>query len=100
MLGVILAHATMLLSFQVVLVLLGLTAIVKIVMKLLTHADFSEFAAYITQPVLHSVFPLIILSLLTAVDPTHFLVLIFYYLAALFIAIRSVLELASVLKSR
>jgi hypothetical protein len=100
MLTVILANSTMLITFQVVLILLGLGAIANIVKSWNTSVDVSNLASFITRPVLTEVFPLILLSLLTAVDPTHFVVLIFYYLAALLIAIRILLELGKVLKNK
>ncbi|MFB5192458.1 hypothetical protein [Alicyclobacillus fastidiosus] len=98
MLSIILSHASMLLAFQVVLIALGLNMIVKLVMNLRKSDQVSTLADVITRPVLTEVFPLIIISLLTMVDPTQVIVLIFYYLAALFIVVRALLEIGKLLK--
>ncbi|GMA61959.1 hypothetical protein NZD89_19745 [Alicyclobacillus fastidiosus] len=98
MLSIILSNAAMLLAFQVVLIVLGLNMIVKLLMNLRKSEQVSTLADVITRPVLTDVFPLIIISLLTMVDPTHVIALIFYYLAALFVVVRALLELSKTLK--
>lgn len=100
MLSIILAHAAMLLAFQVVLVLVGLTMVVKIVSQLRTSKQLETLADIVTRPVLLEVFPLILISLLSAVTGAHVIVLIFYYLAALLIVIRSLLELSHAFKQK
>ncbi|GEO25018.1 hypothetical protein AAC03nite_08030 [Alicyclobacillus acidoterrestris] len=98
MLSVLSAHAAMLLTFQIVLIVLGLTVVVNIVSNLWKGASLSGVGDIVTRPVLTGVFPLIIISLLTQVDPTHIIVLIFYYLAAVCIVIRALFELARSLR--
>lgn len=98
MLSVILSTPVMLLSFQVLLALMGLLAIARIVKELRGRTNFEELAAIITRPVLTRVFPVILLALLTAIDPTHVIVLVFFYLAELFIAVHTIIELGHALK--
>lgn len=98
MLGVILSHAAMLLTFRVVLVVVGLTVVFQLISHIRKNENVGKLAEIVTRPVLVDIFPLILLSMLTAVDPTHVIVLIFYYLAALLIIIRALLELSNALK--
>lgn len=100
MLGIIHGNPSMLLAMQVVLVLIGLTIVVRMVMSLRTGVNVSDLAGYVLNPVLYEIFPLILISLLTIFDPTKVLVMIAYYLAALLIAIRALLELAGLVKSK
>lgn len=97
MLSLILAHETTLLTFQVVLIVLGLNAVVKILMNLRNTTGESLVTA-LTRPVLMEIFPLILISLFAAVDPTHVIVWIFYYLTALAMVIKALLDLAGLLR--
>jgi hypothetical protein len=98
MLSVILAHQAMKVTMLVVLALIGLNIVVNILMTLRGTADLGDLASVATRPLLFDILPLILLSLLTTLDPTKLLILIWYYLAALLIAIRTVLDLGKALK--
>jgi uncharacterized membrane protein len=98
MLSVIAAHQAMKLTMLIVLALIGLNIVVGLLMTLRGSADLGDLAGLATRPLLYDVLPLILLSLLTTLDPTKLLVLIWYYLAALLIAIRTVLDLGKALK--
>jgi hypothetical protein len=97
--GIIAGNLAMLVTMLVVLALIGLNVVVNLFQSLRGKADFNHLASAATQPVLKDVFPLLLLAMLTTLDPTHFLVLIWYYVAAVLVAIRTLLGLAHVLKA-
>jgi hypothetical protein len=97
--GIIAGNLAMLVTMLVVLALIGLNIVVNLFLSLRGKADLDNLASSATQPVLKDVFPLLLLAMLTSIDPSHFLVLIWYYVAAVLIAIRTLLGLARVLKA-
>jgi len=97
--GIIAGNLAMLVTMLVVLALIGLNIVVNLFLSLRGKADLNNLASSATQPVLKDVFPLLLLAMLTSIDPSHFLVLIWYYVAAVLIAIRTLLGLARVLKA-
>lgn len=92
-------HDTMLLSLWIVLLLIGLTVAVKVVIGLRGKLNLGHVAETLTRPLLIDIFPLILLSWLAAIDPTHVLIFIWYFLAALFIALRTLVELVRLLRN-
>ncbi len=96
--GIIQSHLGMLISMWVVMILVGLTIIASLINQLRTKTDWDEIAKVFTRPVLMDLFPLILLSLLTTIDPTHILVRIFFYAAAVAIVIRSLLALGNAIR--
>lgn len=94
MLGIIASHEGMLIALWVVLIAIGLEIAVYLVSCLRGKADIEEMAKVVTRPVLFDLVPLIILSMLTAIDGTHILILIWYYVAAVLIVIRALLHLS------
>ncbi|CAM3853292.1 hypothetical protein [Alicyclobacillus pomorum] len=97
--GIIAGNLAMLVTLLAVLALIGLNIVVNLFLSLRGRADFENLASTATQPVLYDVFPLLLLAILTTVDPSHFLVLIWYYVAAVLVAIRTLLGLARVMKA-
>lgn len=98
MLGVIATHSGMLMAMWIVLIAIGVDILVHLVTALRGRADLDDLAKAVTRPVLLDLLPLILLSLLTALDGTHILVLIWYYVAAVLIVIRTLLHLSKLLK--
>lgn len=92
--GVIAANQGLMITMWVVLVAIGLTALVNIARGLQGKFAVGEMADAVTRPMLLDVLPLIIIALLTKIDPTHVIVLIWYYVAAILIIIRNLLKLA------
>jgi hypothetical protein len=97
-LNIITGHAGMLLALQVVLVIIGLNVLGRLLLSFKGSSGIDELAGLLTRPALYYVFPLIVISWLTVVDPTHLLVLIAYYLAALLIGIAELLSLIDIVK--
>lgn len=97
MLGIISSNLGMLIAMWVVLVLVGLTVLINLVAALRgpVTGDLSEV---MTKPVLQDIFPLIVLSWLTALDPTKVIVLIAWYVMALLIAVKALMKLANLLQ--
>ncbi|KPV39909.1 hypothetical protein [Alicyclobacillus ferrooxydans] len=98
MLGIIASHEGMLVAMWVVMVAIGLEIVVYLATRLRRKADIGEMAEAVTRPVLFDIFPLIILSMLRAIDGTHILLLIWYYVAAVLIIIRALLRLSANLR--
>ncbi|GMA51587.1 hypothetical protein GCM10025857_29440 [Alicyclobacillus contaminans] len=96
--GIIAGNMAMHITMLVVLALIGLNILVQVYTSLRGSADLTQLSNAFTQPVLYDVFPLILLSLLSTLDPSHFLVLIWYYAAAVLVAIKTMLQLARVLR--
>ncbi|QSO46768.1 hypothetical protein [Alicyclobacillus mengziensis] len=100
MLSVIMSphHEGMLIAMWVVMIAIGLEIVVALAMGLRGKANMREMAEVVTRPVLFDLFPLIILSILTMLDGTHILVLIWFYVAAVLIIIRVLLALSTHLR--
>lgn len=93
MLGVIASHEGMLVAMWIVLIALGLEMVIYLATHLRHKSDIDDMSKVVTRPVLFDLVPLIILSLLTALDGTHILMLIWYYAAAVLIVLRVLLRL-------
>jgi len=96
--GLIAAHNAMLVCLWIVLALVGLTIVAKTVTGLRGKLNLAQLAETLTRPILLDIFPLILLSWLTAIDGTHILMLIWYFAAALVIAVRTLMELLQLLR--
>ena len=91
-------HFGMLVAAWVALGLLGLSILAKLAVSLQGGTQIGAVTDTVTRPVLMSAVPLIILSWLTMVDPTHIVAMFWYYLASVLIAVRSLLEIFQALK--
>ncbi|MBX6351950.1 MAG: hypothetical protein IRZ10_01345 [Thermoflavifilum sp.] len=98
--SIILASLGMKVALWIVMILVGLTILAHLIRGLRGSKAMGELAECITRPVLLDLLPLLLLALLTRADPTHVLVLIWYYLAALFIALHRLLQLGELLRRR
>jgi len=98
MLSVIAGNSGMELAMWVVLIATGLGILVRLLTSLRGKTDIDKLATAVTRPVLVDILPLIILSWLTVLDGTHFLMLIWYYVAAVLVIIRVLMQLASMLR--
>ncbi|MCL6592965.1 MAG: hypothetical protein K6T31_03235 [Alicyclobacillus sp.] len=98
MLSVISHHLGMLVSLWIVLLLTGVHLLVQVVKGLTGKGSWGDMAHAATHPVVFHILPLLILAGLTTLDPTHFLVLIWYYVAALLVILHTVLQLAADVK--
>ncbi|OFW75250.1 MAG: hypothetical protein A2201_09490 [Alicyclobacillus sp. RIFOXYA1_FULL_53_8] len=98
--GVIASHLGMLVALWVVLILLGLSIVVRVVTGLKGTLVLADLATAVTRPLLVDVLPLILLALLMGIDGTHTLVRIWYYVAAVLIALREVVALGRVLQNK
>lgn len=93
-------HLGMLVSMWVVLIAIAVSIVVRIVTGLRTSTKIAELAEIVTRPILLDVLPLVLLSLITVLDPTHILVRIWYYVAAALIVLRELLLLGKKVKLR
>jgi hypothetical protein len=96
--SIILGHLGMLIALRVVLVLIAIRILAGIVTGLRGSVDWNGLARTVTRPLLIDVLPLILLSWLLAVDPTHIVVRVWYYVAAAVIAIRILMELINLVR--
>jgi Na+/phosphate symporter len=96
--NVIHGNNSMMITLWIVLILVGLNILMQLLTALRGSANIEDLSVKVTRPVLMEVFPLIILSWLTALDGTHILILIWYYVAAVLIALRALMSLGSALK--
>ncbi|MCL6517756.1 hypothetical protein [Alicyclobacillus sp.] len=98
MLALISHHLGMLVALWIVLILTGLNLVVQVIKGLTGRGSWQDMASAATHPLLHHILPLLILAGLTTLDPTHFLILIWYYLAALLVIIADLLNLSQYIK--
>jgi hypothetical protein len=98
MLSIIAAHTPMLIALWVVLILIGLTIVARLLLGLRNSIAVSDLATAVTRPLLLDVLPLLIASWLTTIDPTHVLIPIWYYVIAVVISIRQLMELGNILR--
>lgn len=98
MLTLIAHHLGMLVSLWIVLILTGVNLLVQVIKGLTGQGSWHEMASAATHPLLYHILPLVLLAGLTTLDPTHFLVLIWYYLAALLVIISDLLNLSQYIK--
>lgn len=91
--SIIAGHTGLLIAMWVAMVAIGLVALIRLVQGLGAHAKADMLAETVTRPLLLDALPLIILALLTTIDPTHLIALIWFYVAALLIVVRSLLQL-------
>ncbi|WP_067932162.1 hypothetical protein [Alicyclobacillus kakegawensis] len=91
--SILLGDNAMLIAFEVVLALIALRILVTAALDLRGTVDWSEWARLVTRPMLTDALPLILLSWLTTVDPTHVVAQAWFYVAAALIVIRTLLEL-------
>ncbi|MFX4301073.1 hypothetical protein ACOJUR_02165 [Alicyclobacillus tolerans] len=96
--NIILHHPAMLTMLWVFLVPIGLTVIFRIVNELRGKFDLEKVATLLTRPILMDIFPLLLLGLLMLADPTHVVILIWYFVAAIAIALRALVELVRQLR--
>lgn len=99
MMGMIAGHFAMLIFMWIVLGLIGLNILVQLITKLRGSSDLGELATLVTRPMLLDILPLIILAMLTALPNFHIVMLIWYFVAAVLIAIRSFIQLGRSIKS-
>lgn len=100
MIGVIAGHLGMLIAMWVVLIVIGCSIVARLLTAVRRSKQLGELAEAVTRPLLLDVLPLILLSLLTVIDPTHVLIRIWYYLAAVLIIVRQLMLLGRMLKLR
>jgi cytochrome b561 len=98
MLTLIAHHLGMLVALWIVLILTGVNLVVQVIKGLTGPGSWQEMANAATHPLLYHILPLILLAGLTTLDPTHFLILIWYYLAALLIVVVDLLNLSQYIK--
>lgn len=98
MLSVITGNSGMELAMWIVLIATGLEILVRLLTGLRGTADVNRLATSVTRPLIVDILPLILLSWLTVLDGTNFLILIWYYVAAVVIIIRVLMQLASMLR--
>jgi hypothetical protein len=98
MLSIIHGNFAMMVTMWIVLILVGLNILMQLLTALRGNANIDDLSTKVTRPVLMEVFPLIILSWLTVIDGTQILLLIWYYVAAVLIALRALMSLGSALK--
>lgn len=91
--SIIAGHVGLLIAMWVAMIAIGLVALARLAQALGSHAKAGELAEIVTRPLLLDALPLIILALLTTIDPTHVIALIWFYVAALIIVVRSLLQL-------
>ncbi|WP_026961269.1 hypothetical protein [Alicyclobacillus herbarius] len=89
----LLGHAGMLVALQVVLALIAIRILVIGAMDLRQSVNWPNLAQAVTRPILLDALPLILLSWLTIVDPTHIIMRAWYYVAAALIVIRTLQDL-------
>lgn len=94
MLGVIHSHVGMLYTMWVVLIVVALAVVAKLVTQLRLSANWDQIGEIVTRPMLLNILPLIILSWLTAVDPTGIFIRIWYYVVAVVIIVRSLIAIS------
>ena len=92
---VILHHQIMLIALWVVLCAIALSIVVRILTNLRGTVNFAALAESVTRPLLMDVLPLLILSWLTRFDPTHVVVLVWYYVVAVLIILKVLSNLGS-----
>ncbi|MCL6453318.1 MAG: hypothetical protein K6T78_06750 [Alicyclobacillus sp.] len=98
MLGVIASHPGMLIAMWVALVAVGVDILVRLINSLRGSLDAEQLAVAVTRPVLTDLFPLILLSVLSALRGTHLYILIWFYVAVVLIVIRVLVRLAKALR--
>ncbi|MDQ0191139.1 hypothetical protein JI721_03275 [Alicyclobacillus cycloheptanicus] len=98
MLSIIASHTAMLIALWVVLILIGLTIVVRLLLGLRSSTAVADLATAVTRPLLVDVLPMLIVSWLTTIDPTHVLILIWYYVIAVVISVRQLLELGNIVR--
>jgi hypothetical protein len=98
MLSIIASHTAMLIALWVVLILIGLTIVVRLLLGLRSSMAVADLATAVTRPLLVDVLPMLIVSWLTTIDPTHVLILIWYYVIAVVISVRQLLELGNIVR--
>lgn len=96
--GIIHAHSAMLVTMWIVLILVGLNILIQLLTALRGSVNIDDLSTKATRPVLMEVFPLIIIAALTSIDGTHILILIWYYVAAILVALHALMSLGSSLK--
>lgn len=98
MLSIIHAHVGLLYTMWIVLIATAVTIVAKLATHFHGTANWDEIGETVTRPMLTSILPLLILSWLTAIDPTGVLIRIWYYVAAAVIVIRALITLFGYLK--
>ncbi|WP_067619040.1 hypothetical protein [Alicyclobacillus acidiphilus] len=98
MLAIIHSHVGLLYSMRIVLIAVALTVIANLITQLRGSINWTAVAESVTRPILVDILPLILLSWLTALDPTGVLIRIWYYVAAAVILIRSIVTLVNYLR--
>ncbi len=93
-------HLGMLIAMWIVLIAIGCTIVVRVLQGLRRSTNIGELAEAVTRPMVFDVLPLIILSLLTLIDPTGILIRIWYYVAAVLIVARQLMLLSGHIKSK
>lgn len=94
MLGIIHSHLGMLYTMWVVLIVVAIAILAQLVKQLHDSANWEQISEMVTRPMLYDILPLLILSWLTATDPTGILLRIWYYVAAVTIIIRSLIAIS------
>lgn len=97
--SIIAASLAMKIALWVVLIAVGLEVLAQLYTGLRTRVGAASLATSVTRPLLVDVLPLLLLALLTRIDPSHFLILVWYYLAAALIAIRALQALSKLLQT-
>ncbi|QQE79845.1 hypothetical protein [Alicyclobacillus sp. SO9] len=98
MLNVIAAHAGMLVMMWIVLIATGVEMLVYLAQNLRQKSDIRSAAKAVTEPLVFSILPLLILSWLTAIDGTGILIRIWYYVAAVLLVIRALIQLTTAIQ--
>ncbi|MBX5435736.1 MAG: hypothetical protein IRZ33_00805 [Alicyclobacillaceae bacterium] len=98
--SVIAGHIGMEIALWVVLGLIGLGVLLRLLQNLRGSVNVSDLVHLVTRPILHDVFPLILLSWLRTIDPTHVVMIVWYYLAAVLIVIRAIGDVVDALSRR
>lgn len=96
--GIIIHNLGMLVSMWIVLGLIALNALVGLIAQLRGKTNLGALSELVTRPILLDVFPLILIALLTRLPNFQLVMLIWYYVAAILIAIRSLMALGKTLK--
>ena len=96
--GIILGNSAMVVSMWIVLGLIGLNALVQLLSSLRSSVNLSDLAQTFTRPMLFDILPLLILAALTKLPSFHIVMMIWFFVAAVLIAIRTLLDLGQSLK--
>ncbi|MCL6549024.1 MAG: hypothetical protein K6T30_08955 [Alicyclobacillus sp.] len=98
--SIIAGHVGMEIAMWVVLGLIGLSVLLRLILNLRGSVKVADLAQLVTRPILLDILPLILLSWLRTIDPTHVVMIVWYYVAAVLIAIRALLDIVSSLQRK